>query len=292
MSAAHADDPDAEHPLFARLRPAAPDHLVIDPPVPITAYRDGFGNWCSRIVAPAGRAAAAGRCDRQRLRRRPTAVDRSAHAARGARTCPTTRSSSCSGAATARPTGCRRRPGSCSAARRRAGRACRRSATSCTSTSSSATSTRAPTKTAWEAFNERTGVCRDFAHLAVTLLPLHEHPGALLHRLSRRHRRAADRRADGFRRLVRGLSSAAAGTPSMPGNNIPRIGRVLIARGRDAADVAISTTFGPEHPESVPGLDRRDRGVTLGSPVSSRQARPISPGERPPHLTGRPPSCI
>jgi transglutaminase-like putative cysteine protease len=28
-------------------------------------------------------------------------------------------------------------------------------------------------------------------------------------------------------------------------SNIPRIGRVLIARGRDAADVAISTTFGP-----------------------------------------------
>ena len=30
-----------------------------------------------------------------------------------------------------------------------------------------------------------------------------------------------------------------------PRNNVPRIGRVLIARGRDAADVAISTTFGP-----------------------------------------------
>jgi transglutaminase-like putative cysteine protease len=28
-------------------------------------------------------------------------------------------------------------------------------------------------------------------------------------------------------------------------HNMPRIGRVLIARGRDAADVAISTTFGP-----------------------------------------------
>ena len=37
-------------------------------------------------------------------------------------------------------------------------------------------------------------------------LPLHEHPGALLHRLSRRHRRAAGRRSDGFQRLVRGLS--------------------------------------------------------------------------------------
>jgi len=30
-----------------------------------------------------------------------------------------------------------------------------------------------------------------------------------------------------------------------PRNNTPRIGRVLIARGRDAGDVAISTTFGP-----------------------------------------------
>jgi transglutaminase-like putative cysteine protease len=28
-------------------------------------------------------------------------------------------------------------------------------------------------------------------------------------------------------------------------NLIPRIGRILIAQGRDAADVAISTTFGP-----------------------------------------------
>jgi transglutaminase-like putative cysteine protease len=28
-------------------------------------------------------------------------------------------------------------------------------------------------------------------------------------------------------------------------HNVPRIGRVLIARGRDAADVAIATTFGP-----------------------------------------------
>jgi transglutaminase-like putative cysteine protease len=30
-----------------------------------------------------------------------------------------------------------------------------------------------------------------------------------------------------------------------PRNNTPRIGRVLIARGRDAGDVAFSTTFGP-----------------------------------------------
>jgi hypothetical protein len=30
-----------------------------------------------------------------------------------------------------------------------------------------------------------------------------------------------------------------------PRNNTPRRGRVLMARGRDAADVALSTTFGP-----------------------------------------------
>lgn len=31
------------------------DHLTSHPSVPITPYRDGFGNWCSRIVVPAGR---------------------------------------------------------------------------------------------------------------------------------------------------------------------------------------------------------------------------------------------
>ena len=31
-----------------------PDHLVTVPAVPVTGYRDLFGNWISRIVAPAG----------------------------------------------------------------------------------------------------------------------------------------------------------------------------------------------------------------------------------------------
>src|SRR6202012_2306493 len=31
-----------------------PDYLTTSPPVPIAPYRDMFGNWCSRIVAPAG----------------------------------------------------------------------------------------------------------------------------------------------------------------------------------------------------------------------------------------------
>ncbi|KQT60729.1 MULTISPECIES: transglutaminase-like domain-containing protein [unclassified Aureimonas] len=31
-----------------------PDHLRVDPSVPVYSYRDGFGNWCCRLVAPTG----------------------------------------------------------------------------------------------------------------------------------------------------------------------------------------------------------------------------------------------
>src|SRR5271166_1399401 len=31
-----------------------PDELVTDPPIPIRGCHDGYGNYCSRIVAPTG----------------------------------------------------------------------------------------------------------------------------------------------------------------------------------------------------------------------------------------------
>ena len=31
-----------------------PDHISITPPAPISGYRDGFGNWCSRVVLGPG----------------------------------------------------------------------------------------------------------------------------------------------------------------------------------------------------------------------------------------------
>ena len=31
-----------------------PDYLITTPSVPIGGYRDSFGNWCNRFVAPAG----------------------------------------------------------------------------------------------------------------------------------------------------------------------------------------------------------------------------------------------
>src|SRR3979411_2636497 len=32
-----------------------PDYLMTTPSVPVEGYRDSFGNWCSRLVAPSGR---------------------------------------------------------------------------------------------------------------------------------------------------------------------------------------------------------------------------------------------
>ena len=45
-----------------------PDHIVTSPSVPITPYRDEFGNWCSRIVAPTGEISHFDRCGRERQR--------------------------------------------------------------------------------------------------------------------------------------------------------------------------------------------------------------------------------
>jgi transglutaminase-like putative cysteine protease len=100
------------------------------------------------------------------------------------------------------------------------------------------------TRTASEAFLERRGVCRDYAHLAITLCRCVNIPA---------------RYCTGY------LGDIGMPPPYGPmdfaawfevylddrwhtfdaRNNVPRIGRILLARGRDATDVAIATTFGP-----------------------------------------------
>ena len=75
-------------------------------------------------------------------------------------------------------------------------------------------------------------------------VPLHEHPGTLLHRLSGRHRRAAGARSDGFQRLVRGLSRRPLVRVRCPPQHSAHRPHRHGARP-DAADVAFSTTFGP-----------------------------------------------
>lgn len=100
------------------------------------------------------------------------------------------------------------------------------------------------TRTAFEAYGERVGVCRDFSHLAVTFCRCMNIPA---------------RYANGFLGDI--------GVPPDPApmdynawlevyldgrwitfdarHNIPRIGRITVARGRDATDIPLATSFGP-----------------------------------------------
>lgn len=101
-----------------------------------------------------------------------------------------------------------------------------------------------PTKTAWQTWQDGVGVCRDYAHLAVALCRAMNIPA---------------RYCTGYISDV-GLPPPYAPMDFCarfeaylgnkwetfdPRNNAPRTGRILMARGRDAADVAISNTFGP-----------------------------------------------
>jgi transglutaminase-like putative cysteine protease len=100
-----------------------------------------------------------------------------------------------------------------------------------------------PTKTALDVFTERFGVCRDFQHLAVTLCRALNIPA---------------RYATGYLGDIGVPTSASAMDFSAwfevyledrwwtfdARHNQPRIGRVLMATGRDASDVAITTSFG------------------------------------------------
>jgi transglutaminase-like putative cysteine protease len=98
-------------------------------------------------------------------------------------------------------------------------------------------------RTASEGHEERIGVCRDFAHLAVTLCRCMNIPA----------RYCTGYLGDiGVPRDPAPMDFSAWFEVFLAGrwctfdarHNHPRIGRIVIARGRDAADVAISTAFG------------------------------------------------
>ena len=98
-------------------------------------------------------------------------------------------------------------------------------------------------RSALEAYHERVGVCRDYAHLALTFCRCLNIPA---------------RYCTGY------LGDIGVPPSSAPGDfsgwfeaylgdrwwtfdarhNVPRIGRILIGRGRDATDVPVLNTFG------------------------------------------------
>jgi transglutaminase-like putative cysteine protease len=105
-----------------------------------------------------------------------------------------------------------------------------------------------PTKTALETYHEKTGVCRDFAHLAIAFCRAMGIPA----------RYATSYLGDiGVPPTDAPMDFAACMEVFLSGkwhvfdprNNSRRIGRLIIARGRDAADVAISNSFGPVNVE-------------------------------------------
>lgn len=99
------------------------------------------------------------------------------------------------------------------------------------------------TKTAWEAYQERQGVCRDFAHLAITLCRCMNIPA----------RYCTGYLGDiGIPPVDAPMDFSAWFDVYLGGrwhtfdarHNHPRIGRILMARGRDATDTALTTAFG------------------------------------------------
>jgi transglutaminase-like putative cysteine protease len=219
-----------------------PDQLKTDPPVPIAAYRDSFGNWCSRLVAPKGQIRIASTAV-VKDSGEPDVVATSAqqHSIQdlpeealvfllGSRYCDTEKFSQTAWSLFSQtPPGWGRVQAICDFVHNHI--------------SFGYEHARA-TRTAWETFNERRGVCRDYAHLAIAFCRCMNIPA----------RYCTGYLGDMGAPPPYGPMDFAAWFEAYlggrwytfdPRNNVPRIGRVLVARGRDAIDVAITTTFGP-----------------------------------------------
>jgi len=101
-----------------------------------------------------------------------------------------------------------------------------------------------PTRSAWDAFVEKRGVCRDFAHLAVTLCRCMNVPARYCTGyLGDVGVPPADEPMDFSAWFEVYLGDRWYTFDAR--HNEPRIGRILMARGRDATDVALVTSFGP-----------------------------------------------
>jgi transglutaminase-like putative cysteine protease len=215
--------------------------LVVDPPVLMEPYRDGFGNWCTRIVASKGRTRVSADAlvndtglpdavipHAQQIPVQNLPLDTLVFLL-GSRYCETDRLSDTAWALFGQtPTGWPRVQAICDYVH---------------SHITFGYEHARMTRTALEAFHDRTGVCRDFTHLAVAFCRCMNIPA----------RYCTGYLGDiGLPPVDDPMDFSAWFEVFLDGqwhtfdarHNTPRIGRVLIARGRDAADVALSNTFG------------------------------------------------
>jgi transglutaminase-like putative cysteine protease len=219
-----------------------PDVLVTEPPVALNGYLDKFGNWVIRIVAPSGLLRlSAGGVVTDSGQPDPVVPGAAQHAIEdlpadtlgfllGSRYCETDHLSQIAwNLFGGTPEGWPRVQAICDFVHNHL---------------TFGYQYARPTKTAWEAYQERRGVCRDFAHLAIAFCRCMNIPA----------RYCTGYLGDiGVPPLDAPMDFSGWFEAFLGGRwhvfdarfNTPRIGRVLIARGHDASDVAISTTFGP-----------------------------------------------
>ena len=217
------------------------DDLLFSPSIPTFAYRDSFGNWCTRIVAPQGNLRIhadvvvndSGIPDVIAPQAQQIAVpdlpEETLLFLLGSRYCETDRLSEIAWNLFGQgPTGWGRVQAICDFVHRHIKFGYEHARR---------------TRTALEAYHDRTGVCRDYTHLAVAFCRCMNIPA----------RYCTGYLGDiGMPPPYGTMDFAAWFEVFLDGrwytfdarNNTPRIGRVLIARGRDAADVALSNTFG------------------------------------------------
>jgi transglutaminase-like putative cysteine protease len=100
------------------------------------------------------------------------------------------------------------------------------------------------TRTALETYGERNGVCRDYAHLAITFCHCWNIPARYCTGYLTDVGIPPPYPANDFAAWIEVYLGGRRYTFD-PRNNAPRIGRALIAQGRDAADAPLTHTFGP-----------------------------------------------
>ena len=218
-----------------------PDHLVTVPGVPTESYRDAFGNWCFRLVAPAGEFVLGTdgviRDGADPDPSEPNAVQEAVEFLPAetlpfllpSRYCETDLlSDEAWQLFGTTPPGWSRVQAICDFVHGHLTFGYEHSRA---------------TRTAVDSYGERRGVCRDFTHLAITFCRCLNLPA---------------RYCTGYISDIDLTSSHAPMDFAAwmevylggrwhvfdPRNNAPRVGRILVARGRDAADVPLTHTFG------------------------------------------------
>jgi transglutaminase-like putative cysteine protease len=218
------------------------DYLVTSPSVPLESYRDGFGNWCTRMVAPTGDFTLStdgifrdcGLLD-------PVAPDVMQQAVQdlpfetlvyllGSRYCDTDLlSEEAWRLFETTPPGWARVQAICDFVH---------------TTVSFDYMQASATRTASQTLAGRQGVCRDFAHLAITFCRCMNIPARYCTGYLSEFGEPEPHALDDFAAWMEVYLDGRWWVFD-PRNNSRRMGRILIARGRDAADVPLTQTFGP-----------------------------------------------